>query len=459
MLRFNVICKYMLGIAALVAITAAAFGLNATEMSKKVRIVYSGDTMGYWKPCGCGGSNEGGLGRRSTVIAHLVKENPDTIILDSGNITDLPGKLDVILSIMSKLNYSAIGLGAGDARLGGEFISKAKANKIAVVDSSGSKDTRIDPYLVKNVGGVKIGIVSFGMPLPDQETDEMELRKARYEHLKEARKKSDVLILLDQAGIATDEWLERNAQRLGTPDIVITGSNSRGLIQEHMVGKTHVLRSMYQGKELGVIDVEIAAGEAPKLTPRRVAVDEKYEIDKEIEEQVAQGILSLSKQPSQPESAPVSTVAPGSNAQVIEEGFQAQPYYSPMLCKVCHEAEYNDWAKSGHAKALKTLAKGKNLTADCLPCHSELYRSNRSSTVVDDKPAGVECATCHRAALPHASERKETVARTKVDPKLCLECHTKARSAAYNEKTYFPKVVHSGKKSDATASASSSSKK
>ncbi|NLN79738.1 MAG: hypothetical protein GX141_12585, partial [Armatimonadetes bacterium] len=72
---------------------------------------------------------------------------------------------------MSKLNYSAIGLGAGDARLGGEFISKAKANKLAVVDSSGSKDTRIDPYLVKNVGGVKIGIVSFGMPLPDQETD------------------------------------------------------------------------------------------------------------------------------------------------------------------------------------------------------------------------------------------------------------------------------------------------
>ncbi|NLN79737.1 MAG: hypothetical protein GX141_12580 [Armatimonadetes bacterium] len=52
MLRLCTISKCLLGFAALVAITVATLNLNATEMSKKVRIVYSGDTMGYWQPCG-----------------------------------------------------------------------------------------------------------------------------------------------------------------------------------------------------------------------------------------------------------------------------------------------------------------------------------------------------------------------------------------------------------------------
>lgn len=358
------------------------------------------------------------------------------------------------MSVLAKLKYAAIGLGAGDARLGGEFLSKAKANNLTVVDASGNKDNRLTPYVVKDVGGVKVGIISFGMPLVGAELDEAAVRKARYEAFKEARAKTDVLILMDQAGVAVDDWLTRNAARLGSPDIVITGSNSRGIISERVVEKTHVLPSMYQGKGLGVIDVELTPGKAPKLEFRNVVLNEDYAEDADVDKLVKEGVVALSSSTA----AQAQTVSQPNPTITYPDGFQPKPYYSPMLCKVCHAREYEDWAKTRHARALKTLDEGKNLTPDCLPCHSELYRSSRSSMAVNDTPSGVECATCHRASLPHGNERKETAQRAKVDPKLCLECHNKERSPAYDEKKYFPSVVHAGKNVDTTASAPSAKK-
>ena len=66
--------------------------------------------------------------------------------------------------------------------------------------------------------------------------------------------------------------------------------------------------------------------------------------------------------------------------------------------------------------------------------------------------AGVECATCHMKSLPHNMDRKNSSIRVKVDPKLCLDCHTKDRSPSYNVKTYFPKVVHATVPATTTAS-------
>ena len=43
--------------------------------------------------------------------------------------------------------------------------------------------------------------------------------------------------------------------------------------------------------------------------------------------------------------------------------------------------------------------------------------------------------------------------RSKVDPKICLDCHTKDRSPTYDVKTYYPRVVAATAASTATASS------
>ena len=355
----------------------------------------------------------------------------------------MSAKLDVIDSVLAQLKYDAVGIGNADVHVGADFYAKAKANKLTVLDASPVADKSTVPFVIKSLGGVKVGIISFGVLPSDSQVNEYELRKARYAAYKEARDKSDILILLDQSNTVTNEWLERNGERLGAPDIVIGGVQRAGQQSEEVVGKTHIMPSMVQAKEMGVVDIEFTRGEKLNLTLARVNLDEKFAEDKEVAAKVGAAVLKIGG------AAPIPS--PAVNMSNINPN--VKPYYSPLLCKACHEKQYQDWAQTKHARALKTLVDGKNTTPDCLPCHSEVFRASQRYIPVDQQNAGVECATCHMNSLPHGLERKDMAVRTKVDPKTCLECHTKEHSPTYDVKTYFPKVVHAGSTPTATTAS------
>lgn len=51
-MRIRSISKVMLGAALLAAVGIGAISTNAGETSKKIRILYTDDMMGFWKPCG-----------------------------------------------------------------------------------------------------------------------------------------------------------------------------------------------------------------------------------------------------------------------------------------------------------------------------------------------------------------------------------------------------------------------
>jgi hypothetical protein len=349
--------------------------------------------------------------------------------VDSGNISDSPAKLDIIMSVMSELKYDAVGLGMTDLTMGPAFYEKAAANKLALLDASPLANKQTVPYVVKDIDGVRVGVISFSALPRDATINEYDLRKARFVTYKEVRSKCDVLVVLDQGGVTTNDWIERNAPRLGAPDIVIPGQ-WRQVSEEQVVGRTHIMPPHFQAKQLGVIDVEFAPGQPLKVTMTTVPLDEKFAEDQQVAQRVGQGVLATNVQP-QPLTYVQSTNRP-----------DVRPYYSPLLCKACHQKQYEDWVQTKHAIALKTLVDNKNATPDCLPCHSELYRTVNRYILTQNQYAGVECATCHANTLPHGLERKDMAVHVKVDPKLCITCHTKDRSPTYDEKTYFPKVVH-----------------
>jgi len=372
-----------------------------------------------------------------------VKENPNTIVVDSGNLTDGSGpqKLDIIASAMVKMGYTAVGVGNVDATLGDQFYSKLAAHKLAIVDTSPAADKSAVPFLLKTVGGVKVGILSFGVAAPNVTVDDMELRKMRFTAYKEARAKSDVLILLDQARVATRDWIDRNGPRFGAPDIVIGGTRNSGNSNEEVVARAHIMPPLSQAKEMGIIDLEVTPGQEAKVDFKRITLDEKYVEDPDILKQVNDGIqaLGLPNTPDPPHTP---------NAQ----GVAMKQYYSVNLCKACHLKQYEDWVQTKHARALKTLVDSKNTTPDCMPCHSERFRAAQQYLASDNPVGGVECATCHADSLPHGMERKQMAVRAKVQPALCLQCHTKDRSPTYDEKTYFPRVAHTSATGPATAS-------
>lgn len=415
----------------IVVISSALLGVVmvssfAGQKIRKIRVICTNDTIGYSEPCGCGGRREGGLARRATLISQLSKENPNIVLVESGNISDRAGKLDIITSLLSEFHYDALGIGPYDIRLGDAYLNAVRDKKLTVLDASGSAAKPSLPYIIKNVDGVRVGIVSFGY-IPAEKRSSLTLRKSLYAAYMAARKGSDILILLDQAEIADSSWLNTIGARLGQPDVVIGGLSSIPRDKEEVVGRTHILPTSDQGRIVGVVDFDLEPGAMPKATSvKSILLDESIPEDEGVLKRVMAD--SRSNQGDEP-------------AEIIL-GSARTDYYTPETCKPCHKSQYEQWSKTKHARALKTLVDDGRVNQDCLPCHSEDYRRTRSMIIEKDKIGGVECQTCHGDILPHGSERSGVAQKSKVPPTLCLTCHTKQRSADYDEEKYFGAISH-----------------
>ena len=341
------------------------------------------------------------------------------------------------------MHYDAIGTGENDIKLGDSFFESTAKNKLSVLDAYPNAPKSTVPYIIKNVSGVRIGIISVG-GLPDGSQADIPSLKAIYTSYKAARSGSDILILLDQGKVATKEWLERNGPRLGMPDVIIGGVSRAGEFQEEIIGNAHVMPTSLQGKYLGIADIEFTPGQAPKLTASKVDVVgstvEDESIAKLIKDYNNKNSISNGSQAS-PNPVVNNVSFPKANSTVPMSAV-SKPYYPPQLCKTCHIKEYEDWAKTKHAAAITSLSKDNKMLPECLSCHSEMFRRLGQVIVPSDNVGGVECATCHADSLPHGMEHADAKIKTKVDAAICLSCHTKERSPGYSEKSYMPRVAH-----------------
>lgn len=102
----------------------------------------------------------------------------------------------------------------------------------------------------------------------------------------------------------------------------------------------------------------------------------------------------------------------------------AADFIGAEQCGTCHEKEYADWKRSGHAAALATLSKRQADDAACRGCHTTAPESR------DVKLAGVQCESCHGAGSLYAprnvmlDERlSKLLGLEPVNEDTCRPCH------------------------------------
>jgi len=122
-------------------------------------------------------------------------------------------------------------------------------------------------------------------------------------------------------------------------------------------------------------------------------------------------------------------------------------YLPPEFCGKCHQAQYEQWLSTKHARAVETLAEQKRMDKSCLPCHSLEFRLR--GVVTERKNRGVECVDCHvelqdpTTAQMHGQRPGERPTTRIVEAeKVCTSCHDQQNSPNFNLQTYLPKVVH-----------------
>ena len=151
----------------------------AEQKLTKITILHTNDVHSHIDPFGPNdgrNANKGGVARRATLIQKLRQKNPNTLLLDAGDIFQgtpyfnyYGGELE--FKLMSMLDYDAATIGNHDFDNGidglyaqlphakFDFISANYDFKNTVMDS------HVQPYKIFNKSGVKIGVFGLGIEL------------------------------------------------------------------------------------------------------------------------------------------------------------------------------------------------------------------------------------------------------------------------------------------------------
>ncbi|QNK78609.1 metallophosphatase [Winogradskyella sp. PAMC22761] len=151
----------------------------SSSKTKKITILHTNDVHSHIDPFGPEdgrNANKGGVARRATLVESIRKENPNTLLLDAGDIFQgtpyfnyYGGELEFKLMSMLKYDVATIGNHDFDNGIDGlynqiphadfEFVS-------ANYDFSNTvMDTHVKPYKIINKDGIKIGIFGLGIEL------------------------------------------------------------------------------------------------------------------------------------------------------------------------------------------------------------------------------------------------------------------------------------------------------
>ena len=161
-------------------LSVGGIALSCTEQEvKQITILHTNDVHSHIDPFGPNdgrNANKGGVARRATLIQRLRQENPNTLLLDAGDIFQgtpyfnyYGGELE--FKLMSMLDYDAATIGNHDFDNGidGLYAQLPHAQFDFISANYNFKNTIMDghvaPYKIFVKNGVRIGVFGLGLEL------------------------------------------------------------------------------------------------------------------------------------------------------------------------------------------------------------------------------------------------------------------------------------------------------
>lgn len=162
-------------------VTLCGLGLQSFTASrtKKITILHTNDVHSHIVPFGPNdgiNANKGGVARRASLIESIRTENPNTLLLDAGDIFQgtpyfnyFGGELEFKLMSMLKYDAATIGNHEFDNGIDGLYaqLPHAKFDFISAnYDFSNTvMDTHVELYKIFKKDGIKIGVFGLGIEL------------------------------------------------------------------------------------------------------------------------------------------------------------------------------------------------------------------------------------------------------------------------------------------------------
>ncbi|WP_210016799.1 bifunctional metallophosphatase/5'-nucleotidase [Chryseomicrobium sp. FSL W7-1435] len=280
----------------------------------KFTLIQQNDTHGclelhnelYWSTEGPVLKKAGGLARISRYVKTLKKEQENVLFFDGGDLFHgtLPlvaSKGEAILPLLEKMDIDGFVPGNWDYAYGKKQLRNLTdrlpfpALSCNVKDED-TKANFFSPYVIKELNGVKVGVVGLTYPYVDItmppdfskglsfSTGVEEMRQC----VAELKEKADVIVLLSHMGLPLDAKLVSLVSGI---DIVLSGHSHDRVTKPIVRNGTCIVQAGSSSSFIGHLDVEVQNGKITDIQYRLVDIDEQFGEDEEVKELVEE-ILS-----------------------------------------------------------------------------------------------------------------------------------------------------------------------
>ncbi len=287
---------------------------DAVEME----LLFTGETHAALEPCDCPIEPYGGIMRRAAAVKQERQEHPDLLLLDAGGAfaggmydESTEGKerdrtsTEIYLEAMRMMGYTAMVAGDEEFYYGREFLlqqslqlpilsantffevsgdersTPTSAERQDMALSRGGQRRLLSPYSIREVDGIRIGIV--GLTTPETAQFRMEGIEFRdpvaslREILPELQ--ADIIVVLAHLGEKASRKLIEDVPGI---HILINGHRKQSRQPFEMLGETIWLQFNYQGQKLGKLVFEFTDGRIQHPQFEQIPLDASIPDDPEV---------------------------------------------------------------------------------------------------------------------------------------------------------------------------------
>lgn len=240
-----------------------------------------------------------GLAKIETLVRQARAADPHALLLDSGDIiegTPLAyyfarkdtSRPNPTIAAMNAMGYDAAACGNHEFNFGEDALWKAKGEAHFPILAANVKQDYthgveyFQPYIIRNIGGVRVGIVGFITPgIPRWEIpahykgyEFEQIVDAARRVIPEVRKKADLVVVIAHSGLGPDpnstappppddipgeNVMYALAEQVPGIDVILFGHTHREVAQQ-MVNGVLLLQARNWGQSLGRADIEMEHG-------------------------------------------------------------------------------------------------------------------------------------------------------------------------------------------------------
>lgn len=255
------------------------------------------------------GKRIGGFDRLVSAVARTRRQvGENVLLLDAGDLigdtmlADLT-KGESLITALNHLKYDALTFGNHEPDFGTAVLRERMAQADFPFVAANLVDRKSGslfaaPYIIRNVGGISVGILGLAYPKTPLTTAKENVAEVEFQdplpavtrYLPELREAgAEIVIVLSHLGLGGDQRL---AEAVPGIDVIVGGHSHNRMAKAEQIGKTLIIQAGAHGSDLGRLDLDIENGRVTGHRRTLISLDHEHVESDAAAEQLLNEILA-----------------------------------------------------------------------------------------------------------------------------------------------------------------------